>query len=291
MDVRTELSQFLKSRRARLRPEEVGLTSYGRQRRVPGLRREELALLAGVSVTHYTRLEQGQHHNVSPEILDAVAGALRLTADERAHLHRLARPAPPGEPGAADGAGGFADVSPSVLGLLDSLVLTGAALIGRRTEFLAWNPLIDEMLGGLDAPPSRRTVSHWMFLNENARRRWGGCWERKARANVAMLRAGLARYPHDERLRGHIAVMRVQSPEFEAMWQAYEVEEWSAGSEDIVLRHPVVGSVELDYQRVLLPDVPEVRGLLLYSARPGTPSHERMRHLASIVTPGLRFPG
>ncbi|WP_067177216.1 helix-turn-helix domain-containing protein [Microtetraspora niveoalba] len=285
MDVESELSQFLKSRRARLRPEQVGLPSYGRQRRVPGLRREELAQLAGVSVTHYTRLEQGQRRNVSAEILDAIATALHLTADERAHLHRLARPGSLDESGTNESS----SVSPSLLGLLNSMVLTGAALMGRRTELLAWNPLLDELMGGLDAPPSRRTVSHWLFFNEAARQRWGDSWERLSRANVAYLRTGLARYPHDERLRGHIAAMRVQSPDFERMWQAYEVEEWSSGGENLVLHHPLVGPVELDYRRVLLPDDPHVRGLLLYSARPGTTSHERMRHLASLSTPGLRF--
>ncbi|WP_158581637.1 helix-turn-helix domain-containing protein [Actinomadura spongiicola] len=281
MDVQSELSRFLKSRRARLRPEEVGLTSYGRQRRVPGLRREELAQLAGVSVTHYTRLEQGQSQNVSAEVLDAIAGALRLTADERAHLHRLARPDAPGS--LSDESAG---VRPGLLGLMDSMVLTAALLIGRRTELLAWNALFHQVFGEMGPVPSQRTASHYLFLNENARR-WGAYWERNARANVAYLRTGLARYPHDERLKGHIAAMRMRSPEFEALWQAHEVEEWSGSGESLVWDHPVEGPIEFDYQRVLLPDDPEVRGLLLWSARPGTPSHDRVRRLAALATPGF----
>ncbi|MFB4314877.1 helix-turn-helix domain-containing protein [Actinomadura sp. 21ATH] len=285
MDARTELSQFLRSRRARLRPEDVGLVGYGARRRVPGLRREELAQLAGVSVTHYTRLEQGQRLNVSTEILDAIADALRLSQNERAHLHRLVRP---GEPGLSGGAGEAALVRPNLLGLLDSMVLTAAVLIGRYTEILAWNRLADELTGGLDDSPGRRTASHWLFLGPNARPWLGDSWKQHARANVALLRSHLARYPGDERLRGHIAVMRVQSPQFERMWQEHEVEEWSIGDESFVMDHPVVGVLELDYQRVLLPDEPGL-GLLLYSARPGTAARERLQRLAARATPDISF--
>lgn len=277
--MRAELSEFLKSRRARLLPENVGLTAFGNRRRVPGLRREELAQLAGVSVTHYTRLEQGNRHNVSAEILDAIAGALRLSDDERGHLHRLVRPARPG------GADEAPVVRPGLRNLLHSLVLTPAMVIGTHTDLLAWNPLFGEMVGGLDAlPPGRRTITHVLFFGDTARLRLGEDWMMHARMNVAFLRSAAARHPEDSRLRGHLAVMRVQSAEFERMWQEHEVEEWTSG-DDFVLTHPVAGRLELSYERLLLPDDPEMGGLIVWSARAGSPTQAALRRLASELTP------
>ncbi|OLT31084.1 hypothetical protein BJF79_37585 [Actinomadura sp. CNU-125] len=275
MDRQDELGRFLKSRRARLRPADVGLTAYGERRRVPGLRREELAQLAGVSVTHYTRLEQGRAHHVSAEIVDAIAGALRLTGEERAHLHRLVRPA------RRDGVAAPPVVRPGLRHLLDSLVLTPAVVIGHHTEIVAWNPLMNELVGLDVLPRERRTMSHWLFFGDAARSRMGDTWEAHARRNVAFLRTALARHPDDERLRGHVAVMRVQSTEFERLWQVHEVHEWVSGDVgELSLRHPDAGVLELSYERVLLPSDPGLSGLTLWTAPPGSPSHAALRRLA-----------
>lgn len=275
--MRAELSEFLKSRRARLRPQDVGLPDYGNQRRVQGLRREELAQLAGVSVTHYTRLEQGHRHHISMEVVDAIATALRLTAAERRHLHHLVRPPRPG------GVEELPEIRPGLRCLLDSLVLTPAAVIGRRNELLAWNPLLNEVAGDLNAlAPGERTIAHWLFLGDSTRQRLREGWAVHARLEVAFLRSALARYPEDERLRGHVAVLRVRSAEFDRMWQDHEVDEWTSG-EDLVLYHPTAGRLEFAYERAVLPDDPEISGLIMWSTRTGSPSHAALRRLASEV--------
>ncbi|MFC9977980.1 helix-turn-helix transcriptional regulator [Spirillospora sp. NPDC127200] len=274
MDVRAELSQFLKSRRARLRPEDVGLARYGERRRVPGLRREELAQLAGISLTHYTRLEQGRHQHVSPQTVDAIARALRLTGDEHAHLHRLVRPERP------DGAAERPVVREPVRDLLDSLELVPAIVTGHHTEILAWNPLLSELVGGLEeTPPEQRTMSHWLFLGDISRRIMGDGWEGHARNIVAFLRAAVARRPGDERLHGHLAVMRVQSPDFERMWEEHEVREWTSGRMD--LDHPRIGRLELRYERLRFPGDPDISGIDMWPAPAGSPSQEALRRLAS----------
>ncbi|WP_067824513.1 helix-turn-helix domain-containing protein [Actinomadura kijaniata] len=276
MDVRAELSQFLKSRRARLRPEDVGLVRYGERRRVPGLRREELAQLAGISITHYTRLEQGQRQHVSAQTLDAIADALRLTGDERAHLHHLVRPVRPG------GAAGPPAVREGVRDLLDSLEIVPAVVTGHRTELLAWNPLISALVGGIEKlPPERRTMSHWVFFDEDARRVLGDTWEEHARNNVAFLRTAAVRRPGDERLRGHLAVMRVQSREFEDLWQEHEVREWSSG--EMRIHHPLVGPLELRIERLHFPADPDVSGIDMWPARSGSPSQAALRRLAATL--------
>ncbi|SHG76572.1 helix-turn-helix domain-containing protein [Streptoalloteichus hindustanus] len=276
-DVRAELSQFLKSRRARLRPEVVGLPDHGHRRRVPGLRREELAQLAGVSLTHYVRLEQGHGRNVSPEVLDAVAGALRLTRDERAYLHSLVRPVCR----RGDRAGAPV-VRPQLLDLVDSMELTPVFVLGHHTELLAWNPLAVRVFGDFAAmPPGQRTLSHWLFFAESTRSLLGKAWAELARVNVGMLRAASARRCHDERLRGHVSVMRTRSAEFERMWQDHDVLECSHGGESVfVLNHPEVGELTLNYQNLSLPVDLELGGMHAWTASSGSASRAKLRGLA-----------
>jgi transcriptional regulator with XRE-family HTH domain len=278
VDRSVELSEFLKSRRARLRPEEVGVPyrSNG-TRRVRGLRREELALLAGVSVTHYTRLEQGRSQNVSAEVLDAIADVLRLTGDERAYLHALAHPAHRCRdfPRTA--------VRPGLQRLLDSLVLTPAFVLGRHADIVAWNRLAAAVFADFAAiPDERRTIAHLIFLDEGIRRLHGERWPRLAREHVAQLRILAARFPENPHVTAHVNALRQESPEFRDLWREHHVA--AATHRDYVLDHPVVGELRLSAELVTLPGDPELQGMDLFAAEAGSESEAGLRHLAATTT-------
>ncbi|MGN9845672.1 helix-turn-helix domain-containing protein [Nonomuraea sp. H19] len=278
MDRDVELSDFLKSRRARLRPEDVGVPykSSG-TRRVRGLRREELALLAGVSVTHYTRLEQGRSQNVSAEVLDAIADVLRLTGDERAYLHALAHPAHRCQdcPETA--------VRPGLQRLLDSLVLTPAFVLGRHANVVAWNRLAAAVFADFAAlPEERRTIAHLVFLDEEIKRMHGEGWPRLAQEHVAQLRVLAARYPKNPRIMEHVDTICKGSPEFRSLWNEHHVA--VATYRDYVLDHPVVGELRLSAELVSLPGDPELQGMDLFAAEPGSESEDKLRHLAATTT-------
>src|SRR3954468_12417652 len=183
LDRRAELSEFLRTRRARLKPEDVGLPDFGRHRRVPGLRREELAQLAGVSVAYYTRLEQGNGRNVSAEVLDAIARALRLTDAERAHLTHLAKPKQHKKkpPGRTDQVGG------SIRQLLDSMDVP-AYVSGRRSDIVAWNRMAAAVFGDWsELPVQERNWARLVFLRPEYRDLFVP-WEQKATDMVSYLR-------------------------------------------------------------------------------------------------------
>ncbi|MEV4575471.1 helix-turn-helix transcriptional regulator [Nonomuraea jabiensis] len=273
MDDRTELSEFLKSRRARLRPQDVGLRDYGGTRRVAGLRREELARLAGVSIAHYTRLEQGRGDSVSDEILDAVGAALRLDRDELTYLHRIARP-----PLAC--AAGDAAVPESLRHLLESFVMTPALVVGRHTQIVGWNRLAVAVFGDFPALPARRrTLSHLLFTEPHLRELLGAGWERAAREQVAHLRVLLGRYRGDSGLAAHVGHLRELSADFARMWAEHPVARLR--SRTYVLHHQVVGELTLHGELVALPDEPACCGLDLFAAEPGSASEQALRKLAS----------
>ncbi|NJP23262.1 helix-turn-helix transcriptional regulator [Microbispora sp. SCL1-1] len=278
MDRGAELSEFLKSRRARVRPEDVGLPYRADgTRRVRGLRREELALAAGVSVSHYTRLEQGNGRNVSAEVLDAIADTLRLTGDERAYLHALARPAHRGHDVAQ------APVRPGLQRVLDSLVLTPALVLGRHVNVVAWNTLAAAVFADFAAmPEERRTIGHLIFLDEGFRRMHGDGWPRLAREHVARLRVLAARYPRNAQIMEHVDAICRQSPEFGRLWHEHHVA--AVTHRDYVLDHPVVGELRLSAELVGLPGDPELQGMDLFAAEPGSESEDRLRHLAATTT-------
>ncbi|MBT2452826.1 helix-turn-helix domain-containing protein [Streptomyces sp. ISL-43] len=275
MDDRTELSDFLKSRRARLRPEDVGLRDYGRARRVAGLRREELARLAGVSIAHYTRLEQGKGDSVSDEVLDAIGTALRLDADESAYLHGIAR-----RPRACAGAAGSPDVRPGLRYLLESFVMTPALLVGRHTQIIGWNRLAVAVFGDFPAlPEDRRTISH-LWFTESYSRLHGAGWERAACEHVAHLRVLVGRYRGDAGLAAHIEHMRDLSADFARMWAEHPVAQ--VRDRAYVLHHPVVGELTLHGELIALPNEPSCWGLDLFAAEPGSPSEKALRELAGL---------
>ncbi|MET9607657.1 helix-turn-helix transcriptional regulator [Streptomyces sp. NPDC006512] len=282
---KAELGDFLRSRRARIRPEDTGVASFGGRRRVPGLRREELAQLAGVSVDYYTRFEQGRAENVSEAVLGAVATALRLDAAERDHLTRLVRNAGRGAPSAA-AAGAAApedvqEVRPGLRRLLESMPDTPAFVLGRRTDVLAWNPLFATLVTDFAAlPPERRNKAWLVFLHPEVRGRFVN-WETKARDLVAYLRYDLARHPHDARFAALIEELGDRSPEFGPLWQAQEVAEKTHGGYH--LRHPLVGEFTLAYESLSLPDDPD-QTLITYTAEAGSPSEAALRILAGTAS-------
>jgi transcriptional regulator with XRE-family HTH domain len=274
MTKKAELREFLRVRRGRLRPEDVGIQSVG-QRRVPGLRREEIASLAGMSVDYYTRLEQGRDLTPSPSVLDALARALRLDDIEREHLYSLVRPAAPPTP-AGSAAGEPAAIRPGVRLLLDSIP-TPAFVIGRRLDILATNRMARAMLGDFDAKPVRdRNHARWIFLDPATRDLYVD-WPVVARENVAILRRDAGRYPHDTELQALIGELSVASPEFRTWWADHDVLARSYGTKRY--NHPIVGPMTIQYEASALGDEDQV--LYIYSVEPGTPSADAMALLGS----------
>ncbi|MGO4753105.1 helix-turn-helix domain-containing protein, partial [Streptomyces sp. 2MCAF27] len=200
VDRQAELKAFLRSRRARIHPSDVGLPTFGDRRRVPGLRREELARLAGVGVDYYVRLEQGRNDKISGELLDAIARALRLDDVERAHLHNLARPTRPTRPTRRHGHRFVERAAPGLQRLLDSMTRAPAYVVGRRTCVLAWNRPAALVFGDFGALPVRdRNMARLVFLDPAARTLYRD-WEVKARDVIARLRLEAGRRPDDREL-------------------------------------------------------------------------------------------
>lgn len=274
LDRRAELGEFLRSRRARLRPEEFGLSAYGQRRRVPGLRREELAQLAGVSVDHYIRLEQGRSLHFSAEVLDAVARALRLDATERAHLHRLARPAPATAPGPAD----RRPLRSGIYRLLSSIHDVPAYLVDRNTTVLAWNPLAAALITDFGAlPPAQRSMARLTFLDEGMRHLYAD-WPARARAIVGFLRLDAGHRPADPSTAALIEELSADSAEFRELWAEHQVKDKRYGR--YLYRHPLVGELELAYETLRLPDDPGL-ALVMHTAEEGTASHTALQLLAT----------
>ncbi|SOD84174.1 helix-turn-helix domain-containing protein [Streptomyces sp. Ag109_G2-15] len=281
LDRRAELSEFLRSRRARLKPEDVGLRDFGRHRRVPGLRREELAQLAGVSVAYYTRLEQGNGRNVSAEVLDSIARALRLTDAEHAHLTHLAKPkAHKKKPAARQ-----QQVRAALCQLLDVMEGVPAYIVGRRAEILAWNRMAAAVFGDWsELPPAERNWARLVFLHPDYRDLFVD-WEQKAIDIVCALRMDAGCYPDDPRLSALVGELSVKSDEFRRLWATHDVKEKSHGVKR--LHHPLVGDLSLHFEGFRLTDDSDM-SLVTYHAEPGTPSAESLRLLASWGTDATR---
>ncbi|GHD29044.1 transcriptional regulator [Streptomyces violarus] len=278
---RDDIRDFLAGRRGRITPEQVGLPTSGR-RRVPGLRREEVAVLAGVSIEWYTRLEKGHISGVSEDVLDAVARALQLDEDERTYLFDLARAARPARrtaPRRKD-----VEIPPSVQWLLDSMTMSAAFVRNGRLDVVAANALAR----ALHAPMfdsdtvdqhGRANFARYHFLDPGSEHFFVD-WEAGARATVALLRAEAGREPHDRTLRELIGELSTLSPEFRTMWATHDVRIRHGGTKR--LQHPEVGRLELTYRSLDLPlSDRAVHDLTLYTAEPGTDDEDRLRLLAS----------
>ncbi|MFE9912294.1 helix-turn-helix domain-containing protein [Streptomyces clavifer] len=281
LDRRAELSEFLRSRRARLKPEDVGLPDYGRHRRVPGLRREELAQLAGVSVAYYTRLEQGNGRNVSGEVLDAIARALRLTDAEQAHLTHLAKPKQHRKKSSAR----QQRVRGSLSRLLDTMDGVPAYVSGRRAEILAWNRMAAAVFGDWsELQPQERNWARLVFLRPEYRELFVE-WDQKASDIVSYLRMDAGCHPDDPRLSALVGELSVKSQEFRRLWATHDVKEKSHGVKR--LHHPLVGEMSLSFETFALPDDAE-QSVVVYHAEPGSASAEALRLLASWGTDATR---
>ncbi|MCZ4605196.1 helix-turn-helix transcriptional regulator [Streptomyces sp. Lzd4kr] len=274
LDPRAELSEFLRTRRARLKPEDVGLPDYGRHRRVPGLRREELAQLAGVSVAYYTRLEQGNGRNVSAEVLDAIARALRLSDAEHAHLTHLAKPKRHKKKPVAR----TEQVRPAMRQLLDTIDGVPAYITGRRSDIVAWNGMAAAVFGDWsELPAQERNWARLVFLRPDYRELFVE-WDQKAYDIVAFLRMDAGCHPDDPRLSALVGELSVKSEEFRRLWAIHDVKEKSYGVKR--LRHPLVGDLALNFESFRLTDGTE-QTLITYHPEPGSPSAEALRLLAS----------
>ncbi|KKD05369.1 helix-turn-helix domain-containing protein [Streptomyces sp. WM6386] len=281
LDRRAELSEFLRTRRARLKPEDVGLPDFGRHRRVPGLRREELAQLAGVSVAYYTRLEQGNGRNVSAEVLDAISRALRLNDAEHAHLTHLAKP----KQHKKKQSGRTQQVRGALLQLLDSLEGVPAYISGRRSDILAWNRMAAAVFGDWsELPPQDRNWARMVFLRPAYRDLFVE-WESKATDIVSYLRMDAGCHPDDPRLSALVGELSVKSEEFRRLWATHDVKEKGYGVKHF--RHPLVGDLSLSFESFRLSDDSE-QTLITYHAEPGSPSAEALRLLASWGTDATR---
>ncbi|MEU6759452.1 helix-turn-helix transcriptional regulator [Streptomyces sp. NPDC046685] len=278
LDQRACLGEFLRSRRARLRPEDVGLTDYGRRRRVPGLRREELAQLAGVSVAYYTRLEQRDGHNVSVEVLDAIARALRLDGTERAHMMDLARPKarrrrPSRRP---------QQVRSELRTLMDAMEGVPAYLVGHRQDVIGWNRLAAAVFGDFGAlAAAERNLVRLVFLDPATAELYGD-WECRACEVVSNLRMYAGQHPDDEQLSALVGELSVKNEEFRRLWAAHTVADKTHGVKR--LRHPLVGELHLSFETLTLPDDP-AQSLVTFHAEPGSPSADALRMLASWSVP------
>jgi transcriptional regulator with XRE-family HTH domain len=278
VDNRSQIREFLTSRRARISPQQAGLPSYG-TRRVPGLRRAEVAQLAGVSVEYYSRLERGDLAGVSDQVLDALARALRLNDEERTHLEDLARAAGPGPRRRRRTSP--QQVRPTVQRMLDSMTDAPAFVMNGRVDILATNllgralyaPMIDAARG---ATPNH---ARFIFLDPRSQAFWGD-WERAADDTVALLQAQAGRDPYDKDLTGLVGELSTRSDDFRARWARHDVRQHHIGAKPF--HHPVVGDLHLTYESLDLSA--DNLTLVAYGTEPGSDSEEKLRLLASWAT-------
>ncbi|WP_067833887.1 helix-turn-helix transcriptional regulator [Nocardia lijiangensis] len=277
MEHNAELKEFLRTRRARLNVDDMQIGGTGGVRRVPGLRREEVAQLAGVSVDYYSRLEQGRNINVSDEVLDAVARALRLDEVERSYLFQIARASP--RRARRRTPARVQRVRPGIRRILETLDdVMPAFVFGRRMDILAANRLARALITDFEAlPPRDRNLLRYTFLDESARELYLD-WEEVARDNVSVLRLDAGRHPDDPLLAELVGELAVKSPQFRRWWADHNVRERSHGSKRY--HHPLVGDLTIDYESVSLPGDPD-QTLCIYTAEAGSASETALRLLAA----------
>ncbi|MEU1483098.1 helix-turn-helix transcriptional regulator [Streptomyces sp. NPDC005752] len=277
MDTAHDIREFLATRRAKITPQQAGLPAFGSNRRVPGLRREEVALLAGVSIDYYVRLERGHLAGASEEVLDAVANALQLDDAERAHLYDLAaaqrtRPArrtrKPRGP-----------IPASIQRVLDSMTDSPAFVRNGRLDILAINRLGRALYAPLFTPDAPRPVNiaRFQFLNSTGRDFFPD-WDASLNTTVSLLRTEAGRAPHETELTGLIGELVTRSDEFRIAWAKHNVRLHHTGRKPF--RHPEIGDLVLDFDAMALPAQPGLT-LTAYSAEPGTPAHDALRLLSA----------
>jgi len=277
MDNRDDIREFLTTRRDRLTPHDAGLPDFGGRRRVKGLRREEVALLAGMSTEYYTRLERGNAAGVSESVLDGISRALQLDEAEHAHLFDLVRTANAGAHPQRRRPSRAQQVSPGLQQTIDAMSTVPVFLQNGRLDAVATNllgrALFSEMFDGTRPMNAARFV----FLDPKAQSFYQD-WEANTRQIVAILRAEAGRSPYDRLLSDLVGELSTRSDLFRRLWGAHDVREHRTGLKSI--HHPVVGDLDLSYQAM---DLSSDRGLqmLVFSAEPGTPSHDSLQLLAN----------
>lgn len=270
---RAELTDFLRTRRARLSPEEVGLIS-GSRRRTPGLRREEVALLANIGSTWYTRLEQGLPINVSAEVLESIGKALQLTDVERQHLFTLA-----GVPFPERIDTQCEAVTPQLRRVIDALYPNPAYVRGRFWDVLASNKAAESVLGIPDTPIGPKVNLLLRFFTNPEARICYRKWTEIGPKLVAQFRATAARYPDNERLRSLVETLHQRSEQFGRWWAQHDVYEATQGFKQLF--HPLVGELTLDHMVLTIPDFADVR-LVAYTVEPGSESERRLHALVAM---------
>lgn len=283
----TGLGDFLRSRRAAVDPHEAGMPDDGRLRRVPGLRREELAMLAHVSVDYIVRLEQGRTTRVSRSVLDALADALRLKPDERDYLFTVADVTPgavsavgtagsASAPGAPTRRPGQSEPAPRLRQLLDTMPDVPAIVVNHRMDVLAWNRGAAGLLTDFSAlPPAHRNLIRLTFLDETFRALYGD-WQRAAKDCVATLRMEAARRTDDAALNALVGELSVRDQDFRTWWAAHQVR----GPSQLVktYRHPIAGTMDLDVQQFSVDTHPDQK-LIAFTAEPGSTSEKALQFL------------
>jgi transcriptional regulator with XRE-family HTH domain len=277
-DIRAQVRDFLVTRRNRLGPEAAGLPIYGGNRRVPGLRREEVALLSGLSVDYYVRLERGNLSGASESVLEAIAGALQLDEAERAHLYDLARASGPQRRRPA----GATRVRPAILRVLDAMGEVPAYVRNGRFDILGANqlgralyaPVFDSPLFAQRGPVN---TARFMFLDPAATDFWVD-WDKGANDAVAFLRSETGRSPHDRVLVDLIGELTTRSKEFAVRWGRHDVKFHRTGVKR--LRHPLVGELDLPYEAMELTADPGLR-INVYTPEPDSPEQQALGLLAS----------
>jgi hypothetical protein len=279
MDTRNDIREFLTTRRARLTPDQVGLPDFGGRRRVPGLRREEVALMAGMSIEYYVRLERGNATGVSEAVLEGISRALQLDDAERSHLYDLVRAANQGvHPQRRRGRAKAQQVRPGVRQLIDAMDSVPAFVQNGRLDVIAINRLGQAVFSEMYVQPQRpANFGRFVFLDPRAQAFYRD-WDNAAQQTVALLRTEAGRAPHDRALTDLVGQLSTRSEAFRTLWASHDVRDHRTGIKSI--RHPVVGDLDLSYEAM---DLTSDRGFLLlaYTAAPGSPSHDALRVLMS----------
>lgn len=274
MDLKTEVQDFLTSRRGKITPDDVGLSSYG-PRQVPGLRREEVAILAGVSVDYYNKIERGNLAGVSDGVIEAIAGALRLDEAERSHLHDLARASNDHTIGRRR-APAKRTVRPSVEWMVDAMTGAAAFVVNSRQDILAVNHLGRAFFAPMFDSGASANMARFTYLDPRAQTFFVD-WNRAARECVAALRTQAGRTPLDRELSDLVGELSTRSAEFAALWATHDVRLHRNIEKRFM--HPIVGDLSLRYERLTVAGDPGLE-LFVYTAEPGSPSSDAFTLLA-----------
>lgn len=280
MDPHGDISEFLTSRRAKLTPADIGLPDFGGRRRVPGLRREEVALVAGVSSEYYKRLERGNALGVSEAVVDGISRALQLDEAEHAHLNDLIRAANAGASPQRRRPSRKSQLTPSMQQTIDAMSTVPVFMQNGRLDAVAVNrlgrALFSEMLDDAGPPAN---AARFIFLDPRAQTFYRD-WDGQTRQIVATLRAEAGRSPHDRPLSDLVGELSTRSDLFRQLWGAHDVREHRTGLKNV--HHPVVGDLDLTFQVM---DLAADRGLqmIIFSAEPGSATQERLQLLANMA--------